>query len=58
MKKFDKVTRIIYTIVYGVAILAIFLFWKFFVKNIFSSTDSISVFMILFYINIPDLLPY
>ena len=47
MKKFDKVTRIIYTIVYGVAILAIFLFWKFFVKNIFSSTDSISVFMIL-----------
>ena len=34
MKKFDKVTRIIYTIVYGVAILAIFLFWKFFVKNI------------------------
>ena len=48
MKKFDKVTRIIYTIVYGVAILAFFLFWKFFVKNIFSSTDSISVFMILF----------
>ena len=33
MKKFDKVTRIIYTIVYGVATLAIFLFWKFFVKN-------------------------
>ena len=48
MKKFDKVTRIIYTIVYGVATLAIFLFWKFFVKNIFSSIDSISVFMILF----------
>ena len=48
MKKFDKVTRIIYTIVYGVATLAIFLCWKFFVKNIFSSIDSISVFMILF----------
>ena len=45
MKKFDKVTRIIYTIVYGVAILAIFLFWKFFVKNIFSPsvTDGINV---------------
>lgn len=48
MKKFDKVTRIIYTIIYSVVILAIFLFWKFFVKSIFSSTDSISMFMILF----------
>lgn len=48
MKKFDKVTRILYTIIYSVGILAIFLFWKFFVKNIFSSIDSISMFMILF----------
>lgn len=48
MKKFDKVTRILYTIIYSIAILAILLFWKFFVKSIFSSKDSISVFMILF----------
>lgn len=48
MKKFDKVSKVLYTITYGAAILIMFFVWLFLMQNIFSNKGFSRFIMIIF----------
>lgn len=48
MKKFDKVTNVLYTITYSVTIIVIFFVWLFLFKNFSSNKGFTKILMILF----------